>query len=173
MSATLPGDLPGLLTEGSRVIVLRHTTADCEAEDCDGTRVQAGQVVTVTDAGDEWIVACGMTVDPCGPTWSQLASADVALDLTIPANRDRAARWLAERVGLTVGATAPRWERESSHADWGDARWVLSSDHYAEDVGDHEAFSSEAPESWRAVPGISAVTDPASALALAILAVSK
>ena len=34
---------------------------------------------------------------------------DVDLDLSDAATRDRLARWLAARVGLEVGCTAPRW----------------------------------------------------------------
>lgn len=98
------------------------------------------------------------------------AHAHLLADLTRPAARDFWARWLAGRVGLVCGTTAPRWEHESSHADWGGARWVLSSNCYDEDVGDHEAFSSEAPESWCAVPGISSILDPNAALVAALLA---
>ena len=40
-------------------------------------------------------------------------------DLTRPASMDWWARWLAGRVGLTVGATAPRWR-------YTDSGWELS-----------------------------------------------
>lgn len=70
-------------------------------------------------------------------------------DLTRPASRDWWARWLAERVGAKVGATAPEWVKSRRHRDL----WTLRCSRW---------------ETWtfrHASP------DPAEALAAACLAV--
>jgi len=49
----------------------------------------------------------------------------VALDLSDPAGRDVAARWLAVHHGLTVGATAPEWkELPDGFGAWEGGRWT-------------------------------------------------
>ena len=104
-------------------------------------------------------------------------------DLSRPASRDAWARWLAERVGLTVGNTAPVWQYEypspsprdadgAPHREDHPALWALTGldfewAYFASDDEDAEWF----PERWHNVPGISALTDPSEALRAAILAV--
>jgi len=103
-------------------------------------------------------------------------------DLTRPASMDFWARWLAERVGLTVGATAPVWHycgpsvstRDSDGApdgeDWPTC-WMLfgedASAYFCEPQDDAWLPNDE----WRAVPGIIALTDPRGALRAAVLSV--
>jgi hypothetical protein len=93
-------------------------------------------------------------------------------DLSRPASRDWWVRWLAEKVGLTVGATAPEW---ASHDDpngrwWrirgagGEVVFFVSGPHPAEPTTNHGAR-------WVYIPGISTLTDPRAALAAACLAV--
>ena len=75
-------------------------------------------------------------------------------DLSRPASRDYWARYLAQRVRLAVGATAPRWIR-------GGTDWCLRADL------DEHWFSSFAD--MHIVPGISEIPDPAAALKLCLL----
>lgn len=102
------------------------------------------------------------------------AHALLLADLTRPASRDFWARWLAERVGLPEGATAPRWYRDRMSIGW---VWVLE---YSAHLNTHRIVFGESADGWRAdiavqylrvVPGISALTNPAAALRAALLAV--
>ena len=185
MSAvTLPG-----YPRGAPVIVLDTSE---EATGCAGERLAVGETATVTSgssgSGKRWCVVAGETSDGMGPAWSELPAAALALDLTDPTGMDLAARWLAERHGFAL-TTAPWWTyehpsptpRDSDGApyreDW-PARWVLISS-----TGDSLTFCDVAPEaeegeegwypeSWIVVRGIG-TTNPAEALALACLAVSR
>lgn len=92
-------------------------------------------------------------------------------DITRPASRDWWARWLAERVGLTVGATAPTWWRMRVHPVW-----CLSVPNGPGSACFADDFTTDNPNGMTRgpmvhVPGISALTDPAAALAAACLAV--
>lgn len=100
-----------------------------------------------------------------------LAQADLLADLTRPASRDFWARWLAERVGMTVGATAPTWVLDGrewrlivSHGKCGD---------YYESTTDRRFGSNDSGPYARpiVVLGIADITDPAAALCAALLAV--
>lgn len=96
-------------------------------------------------------------------------------DLNRPASRDWWARWLARHHGLTVGATAPEWFREQSYAEGEQIHcWVLCA-RSAWTVYQWACFHSDGEDPDGAtvyvpIPGISALTDPAAALRLAILA---
>lgn len=99
----------------------------------------------------------------------------VLADLEIGASRDFWARKLAEWVGLDVGATAPCWRRVAPElnddpADHRPPQWWLGLD---ENVGVAfvEPWSYFAPHGARIAPGISAESDPAAALRLALLSV--
>jgi hypothetical protein len=85
------------------------------------------------------------------------AHALLLADLSRPASRDAWARWLAERVGLVCGATAPLWRREQTD----DLVWVWVLDAW----DDENVFRDSA------FPGISALTDPSEALRAAVLVV--
>lgn len=93
----LSGAIPGLLRRGSPVTVISLTPEDCEATTCDGSRLRLGDKATITDGGDEWVIATGGTVDETGPRWTQFRPADVALDLADPTGRFHALLWLKER----------------------------------------------------------------------------
>lgn len=106
--------------------------------------------------------------DPPNTLWSDLGDrmrdkvtghvANLLADLTRPASRDFWARWLAERVGFTVGATAPVWVRVAIGSM--EPMWrIMGAGPACYHFTDEEAA------------GIGAVTDPAAALQLAILAV--
>lgn len=82
-------------------------------------------------------------------------------DLTRDDTRDRWARWLARHHGLTVGATAPDWRRFRMGLPDGTESWAWA---LLGTPGEQFFFTSGN------VPGISAETDPAAALRLAILA---
>jgi len=155
-AVTLPGTLPGLLRRGSPVVRSggvnegRAGLITLVEEAADGIRAR----VRWDNGGD-----CAFVGSAC---WL------IALDLTDPTGMDTAARWLAEKVGLKVGATAPGWAKGGDGLGWGlrasggDSRWFGSVPHeHCPDTHD------------RLVPGISALTDPAEALALACLAVSQ
>lgn len=103
-------------------------------------------------------------------------------DLTRPASRDWWARYLAQRLGLTVGATAPDFGRYTcgEHCCDGDnGRMVPCSrpiwSLMAADETQLMMFADcPDPGEWdggdrRHVPGISALTDPAEALAAACI----
>lgn len=102
----------------------------------------------------------------------------VALDLTDPAGMDIAARWLARHHGLTVGATAPVWQRIKGmdpSTIWSlSVRSDIDMDASPTVKVDQRGFVEPGafPDSPIAtvVPGISALTNPAEALRLACLA---
>ena len=108
-----------------------------------------------------------------------LAQADLLADLTRPASRDFWARWLAERVGLTVGATAPVWvpiKGMDPSTIWSlSVRSGIDMDASPSVKVDQRGFVEPGafPDSPIAtvVPGISTLTDPAAALRVALLAV--
>jgi hypothetical protein len=158
----LPGSLPGLLARGCPVVYTSGPTPI--------RGIVTGYAPAVSDAPD-------VSWDGGVISRSMLPSA-LALDMDDPAGMDRAARWLAERVGLVCGATAPEWRREQSHdgdgeithywalcvrASWARGSWVCFHDENQDDDG---------AVKWVLVPGISTLTNPAAALALAVMAVS-
>lgn len=150
MSATtLPADLPGLREEAERL-------------------------------AREFHAAYWRDIDVVPPKFAgkyrrQATDAHVALlrDLTRPASRDWAVRYLAERVGLVVGATAPRWTRDE------DGAWTLSTGRASLVFCPEFCGSGMLPPTWDGVryvsmpAGMVAITDPAAALAAAVLAVSR
>lgn len=124
-------------------------------------------------------VADAFEADLC-PEWRDLddetrgfmtdGAAHRLCDLSRKSSTDWWARWLAERLGLTVGATAPEWVRV----------YVGRPDMLAWRLGPQSRtsplFTSTSPDSppvFQIVPGISALTNPAEALALAIEHVAK
>jgi len=185
MSRTLPGDLTSptagpLLQRGMTINVLRQTPEDPEGESAEGFRVRVGGSATVTDAGanGDWCVVSSVTVDNTGPAWSQLATADVEAGLADDLTRDACARWLARHHGMTIGSTAPTWYLMT---DPDPVWWIMGAIHAGSlDHSEREADCLSVPfhdsdniVSGRyavRVPGISALTDPAAALALACLA---
>lgn len=96
---------------------------------------------------------------------SVAAHARLLADLSRPASRDAWARWLAERVGLVCGATAPSWRLEG---DEDGPCWTL-------DPGGMDDWINFADTPGavgiRRVPSINRLTDPAEALRAAVLAV--
>lgn len=104
---------------------------------------------------------------------------DILCDLTRPASVDWWARWLAERVGMTVGATAPGWRMLVLDVDLNPLAevpktatvWEIQwGDHYSVLFGDETIEHREGGGYHQiAVPGISALTDPRAALRLACL----
>ena len=105
------GDVPGLLCLGMPIFVLRQTPEDDEAEPCDGERLRLAEQAVVTDHGNDagWLVATGRTVDTCGPNWSQLHPADVAIDWSARASIYLCLAWLADR------GRARLWMLPSTH----------------------------------------------------------
>ena len=91
-------------------------------------------------------------------------------DLSRPASRDWWARWLAEKVGMMEGATAP------GRRHYDDDKWPMWA--LVDPNGGLCAFYDMAGRfplghyevTTKAVPGISALTNPAEALALAVMA---
>lgn len=100
-------------------------------------------------------------------------------DLTRPASRDFWARWLAERVGMTVGATAPTWvsiKGMDPSTIWSlSVRSGIDMDASPTAKVDQRGFVEPGafPDSPIAtvVPTISTLTDPAAALCAALLSV--
>jgi hypothetical protein len=134
--------------------------------------ILAGTVWAVgPDLGDDALVACDQGI-------VRRALAELPMDLD-EIGMDTAARWLARHFGLTVGATAPGWERW-----WFDPNgWGPGSPRLSEKPSDRgfwawglcgvrEARWFSDTGDGRTIPvlGISAVTDPAEALRLACLA---
>lgn len=142
--AALPADFPGLL-EAAEAAAMEAYSAVWGGEDWP---------ILGSRARGQWIAG----------------HARLLADLTRPASRDFWARWLAERVGLTVGSTAPNWHRHLCH---GSAPvWSLAAD------GRSVVFAALRPLWLR--PGrlhvaceIDALTDPAVALRSALLAVKS
>ena len=90
------------------------------------------------------------------------AHAALLADFTRPASRDWGARLLAEKVGLTVGATAPEWRRFRMALPNGTESWAWA---LLGKPGEQFFFTDGN------APGISTLTDPAAALRAALLAV--
>jgi hypothetical protein len=114
---TLPGDLPGLLRPGSLVtdgedygVVVCFMAGHGYDDEADLDEDHDGAWPTVLVAWNR----CGS--DSETPEWVTVD--ELTLDLTDEAGRDRAARWLAERVGETdYGITAPAWSRDGLAAE--------------------------------------------------------
>jgi hypothetical protein len=94
---TLPGTLPGLLEMYAPVVPV---SGEIEA----AIEQPALGVLLRLDRGGYWHVE--------GNGWAGgFRAADLALNLSTPEGMCRAARWLAERLGMDPGATAPKWFR--------------------------------------------------------------
>lgn len=149
---TLPGDITSeragpLLRRGAPV---RNRSWRDERAD-----VTTGDPYPYTELGTTELV-CATAEDPGGVSLTLLA-----LDLSDGLGMDIAARWLARHHGLTVGATAPDWRRFRMGLPDGTESWAWA---LLGTPGEQFFFTSGN------VPGISAETDPAAALRLAILA---
>jgi hypothetical protein len=136
--SALPGSLPGLLRRGAPVVL-------------GGFGVVNGRIFL----GERHDLFAVTGDDDTPRLWGK---ALVALDLTDPAGMDIAARWLAEKVGFKLEATAPSWWKS------GPCQWVLQVGGAAKTFNDRGAPTF-------VVPGISTLTDPRAALAAACLAV--
>jgi hypothetical protein len=158
--STLPGSLPGLLRRGAPVVYTHrgetHSAIVLDEED-------------MSNESEPDRRCFGIHGGPCGNMWL----AELALDLTDPAGMDIAARWLAEKVGLTVRSTAPRWERsdragsQSSNPKDPAFWWLAGSglrDHQFHDFEDWPHFKNRTR-----LPGIGKITNPAESLRLACL----
>ena len=159
MDKTLPLNWPPL-REAAEGMAMEHHCAWAPA-----FRDRGGQVA-------DWLAQPKMTRDH----WSA-AHASLLTDLSRPASRDHWARWLAERVGLVCGATAPGWNRVQTYVDHESTNyWALSVPGgrayemriaFFHEPGDDDDGATV----WRVAPGISALTNPAEALRLACLSV--
>ena len=150
MTTLLPGSLPGLLTRGCPVAI--------------GHDAERGIVLDLTGSVGARVYASDGHV-------YVYTFASLALDLTDPAGMDRARAFLGERVGLDVSGGVT-WRRDESGA------WTLTAGGAAL-VFCLDFFGSGAlPPTWDGVrytpapTGMAGTTDPAAALALAVLAVS-
>lgn len=88
-------------------------------------------------------------------------------DLSKPGPRDFWARWLAEKVGLEVGATAPDWEWQQYGEPPYEVWWSLTGSDKIRRFCSEPIFGADDI----VVPGIADITDPAAALRAALLAV--
>lgn len=95
VAITLPGDIPGLLRPYAPVIIRFHNACVEEgvviSDECVTAGSYEGYANYVIRDDD----------DTC------LSRARLSLILNEPAGRDIAARWMAEKLGLEVGLTAP------------------------------------------------------------------
>ena len=125
----------------------------------DGVVVWAGPVNT---KGAYPVLAYSLGLDGKSECGTRCAASMFALDLSDPAGMDRAARWLAAHHRFVHGPTAPSWAR--GEGGWmlvcGGSMWMA----FIEPDPDLERIGG------KAVPGISALTDPALALRAACLA---
>lgn len=94
-------------------------------------------------------------------------------NLSLPASRDHWVRWLAEQVGLTVGATAPGWTYTAENAHGSVATWQLSCGGRRWALCDYPSDIERALGAPRVYEGMISVrnlpTDPAAALRAALL----
>lgn len=179
MSATtLPGTIPGLLRRGAPVLAavgprppaLPAGMIAADAIVAGLVQTRPGVVVDVAGSPSHAVVALEATrKEDASLDW--LPRVALALDLTDPAGCDAAARYLAERVGLAVGSTAPRWTRDE------DGAWTLSTGRASLVFCPMFCGSGMLPPTWDGVryvaapAGMATLTDPA-ALAAAVLAVA-
>lgn len=98
----LPGSIEGLLARGSPVVIIAGPWAHLYPG-MSGFWLPCGVGPSLVAFGTEADQGWGLAAfrDP----------ADVALDLRDPAGVDRAARWVAEKLGMDVPTTAPAWVR--------------------------------------------------------------
>jgi hypothetical protein len=93
---TVPGGIPGLLREGAPIAV-RFDAPPCEIH---GTVLRNGDIAC-RDGGHSDIYEIGDYQD------ADFSASQLVVILSEPAGRDIAARWIAERLGLEIGLTAP------------------------------------------------------------------
>lgn len=153
---TLPGTLPGLLNAYAPVV-------HCRMRFTDDTGTRARGVVYCINDEDECLVA--------GRLGGRFACSELELDLSTPEGMARASRWLAERLDMNPGATAPLWIREPYVEEW---IWILQSPlpercYHMCQFGSRSAH--ERNEYIMYVPGIEDMTDAAESLAAACLKV--
>ena len=172
---TLPGTVTSstagpLLRRGAPVVVSLWNAPATVVEIVAGTTPNEGDDPALGKYADRYRV--------CGSVNSWEYGRDLVLNLTDPAGMDIAARWLARHHGLTVGATAPVWQRIKGmdpSTIWSlSVRSDIDMDASPTVKVDQRGFVEPGafPDSPIAtvVPGISALTDPAAALRLACLA---
>lgn len=116
VAITLPGDIPGLLRRGAP---LRYYgfRAVAVADPCSGTL----------------LLSDGVSLVKSGYFF-------VALDLSAPGGRDIAARWMAEKLGMKVGLTAPVFNYIDGAVMGGPSGWSLEG--HADSSGFFRAFIS-------------------------------
>lgn len=153
---TLPGTLPGLLVSYAPVVYHRMRFTDDT-----GTRAR-GVVYCINDE-DECLVA--------GRLGGRFACSELELNLSTPEGMARASRWLAERLDMNPGATAPLWIREPYAEEW---IWVLQSPYPGQcyHMRQFGSLSAHKENTYiTCVPGIEDMTDAAESLAAACLKV--
>lgn len=101
VAITLPGDIPGLLRRGAPL------------------RYYGYRAVAVTDPCD------GVLLLSDGVSLVKSGHFFVALDLYAPAGRDIAVRWMVEKLGMTVGLTAPVFNYIDGAVTGGPSGWSL------------------------------------------------
>jgi hypothetical protein len=147
VAVTLPGDIPGLLRPYAPVIVRFHNACVEEgvviSDECVTAGSYEGYANYVIRDDD----------DTC------LGRARLSLILNEPAGRDIAVRWMAEKLGLEVGLTAPSFffypafnsstPGMTHRAEV--ACWILEAAN-----GNHMRFVVDVPDSLkeRRIPGL-------------------
>ncbi len=150
---TLPGDIPGLLGVGA--IVAR------KGSPWEGACVSDAYAVDTESPGIQIVQALGGT-----RTGVDIDLADLSLHLWRPAGMDRAARFLAEKVGLKCEATAPTFYLATNGETW-----MLAAGGRCVPFVGRQPQGFGGPSRFVVVPGISTISTPAEALRLAILTV--
>lgn len=103
---TLPGDIPGLIRPGVRTRVSATGTRAMFVVPCQH-KPRSWWVLFEEDEGSGLLADVGdLVFDLFG------------LDLSEPDSRDIAARWMAERLGLEVGLTAPSFHFNPHAGAW-------------------------------------------------------
>ncbi len=148
MSVTLPGDIASekagpLLRRGAPVLDEEH------------------RPFVVVTSRNGWAWLCGEEHGVCFNV-DDVDASFLALDLSDDLGLDTAARWLARHHGLTLGATAPEWRLHPALR--GPNYWTLATA-----TGFVIFVDSGRAGDATIIPRISALTNPAEALRLAIL----
>ena len=110
---TLPGDIPGLLRRGAPVIIGGAQVLMTEA-------YKQGQ--SLRACFDQY--ASTFPLQEMEPEAFEIAE----LDLSEPAGRDIAARWMAERLGMGIGLTAPGFAFIDNRPIDASCAWVMAGD---------------------------------------------
>lgn len=116
VAITVPGDIPGLIQRGATV------------------RYYGYRCVVVTDP------CYGVMLLSDGVSLVKSSVHFVSLDLSHPTGRDIAARWIAEKLGMKVGLTAPVFDYIDGAVTGGPSGWSLEG--HADSSGFFRAFIS-------------------------------